>query len=301
MSYIGKEPIVGNFQKCDAITESSTATYNLTVGSVAVFPETANNCIVSLNGVIQAPTDAYTISGSTIVFNSSLTSADVVDFILILGSVLNIGTVSDDTITLAKMAGGTDGNIISYDASGNPVAVATGSDGQVLTSSGAGAVCAFEAAPAGGITETDQWRITANHSGTGTITANWERNDTTGFGLLGTGMSESSGIFTFPSTGYWFIIFKSQFNSDAASLYVRGDIEYTANNSSYSAVASDYGQCYTGTAYGGTYNSFLADITDLTNHKVRFALGSNQGGTPQFFGNTSTNKTYATFTKLAGT
>ena len=159
MAYIGKIPTVGNFQKCDAISTSATATFNLLVGSVAVFPETANNCIVSLNGVIQAPTTAYTIVGSTIVFNSALTSADVIDFILILGNVLDIGTpsdatvstakVADDAITLAKMASGTDGNIISYDASGNPVAVATGSDGQVLTSAGAGAVCAFEAAPSG--------------------------------------------------------------------------------------------------------------------------------------------------------
>ena len=52
--------------------------------------------------------------------------------------------IADDAITLAKMASGTDGNIISYDASGNPVAIATGSDGQVLTSAGAGAPCAFE-------------------------------------------------------------------------------------------------------------------------------------------------------------
>ena len=42
--------------------------------------------------------------------------------------------IADNQITLAKMASGTDGNIISYDASGNPVAIATGSDGQVLTS-----------------------------------------------------------------------------------------------------------------------------------------------------------------------
>ena len=34
--------------------------------------------------------------------------------------------IADDTVTLAKMASGTDGNIISYDASGNPVAIATG-------------------------------------------------------------------------------------------------------------------------------------------------------------------------------
>jgi len=52
--------------------------------------------------------------------------------------------VTDNAITLAKMASGTDGNIISYDASGNPVAVATGNDGQVLTSTGAGSPPVFE-------------------------------------------------------------------------------------------------------------------------------------------------------------
>ena len=54
--------------------------------------------------------------------------------------------IADNAITLAKMAGGTDGNIISYDASGDPVAVATGSSGQVLTSAGAGAPPTFAAA-----------------------------------------------------------------------------------------------------------------------------------------------------------
>tara|TARA_R110000765_G_scaffold106334_3_gene196740 strand:- start:932 stop:2425 length:1494 start_codon:yes stop_codon:yes gene_type:complete len=61
-------------------------------------------------------------------------------------------SVADNAVTLAKMAGGTDGNIISYDASGNPVAVATGSAGQVLTSAGAGAPPTFSAAAAGDIT-----------------------------------------------------------------------------------------------------------------------------------------------------
>ena len=70
--------------------------------------------------------------------------------------------IADNAVTLAKMAGGTDGNIISFDASGNPVAVATGDDGQVLTSSGAGAVCAFEDAAGGATAATMQ----ASTSGT---------------------------------------------------------------------------------------------------------------------------------------
>ena len=57
---------------------------------------------------------------------------------------VNQTDIEDDAISLAKLAAGTDGNIISYDASGNPVAIATGNDGQVLTSTGAGSPPAFE-------------------------------------------------------------------------------------------------------------------------------------------------------------
>ena len=111
MAYIGKQPVVGNFVKLDAIVTSATATYNLLNGGTAYFPQTANNCIVSLNGVIQSPTSAYTISGSTIVFDSALTSSDSIDFILVLGDVLAIGTPSDGTVTSAKLASGTTGLI----------------------------------------------------------------------------------------------------------------------------------------------------------------------------------------------
>ena len=111
MSYIGRTPIVGNFVKLDAITTSATTTFNLLNGGVAYFPQSANNCIVSLNGVIQSPTSAYTISGSTIVFSDALTSSDTIDFILVLGDVLNIGTPSDGTITSAKLASGVSGLI----------------------------------------------------------------------------------------------------------------------------------------------------------------------------------------------
>ena len=109
MAYIGKQPQIGNYIKCDAITTSATTTFNLTSGGVAVYPQTATNCIVSLNGIIQAPTDAYTISGSTIVFASALTTSDVIDFITVLGDVLSIGTPTNGTVTTASLASGTSG------------------------------------------------------------------------------------------------------------------------------------------------------------------------------------------------
>ena len=64
--------------------------------------------------------------------------------------------IANDAITLAKLAGGTDGNIISFDASGDPGAIATGSDGQALHSAGAGAQPAFETVSAGFTLGTEQ-------------------------------------------------------------------------------------------------------------------------------------------------
>ena len=58
-------------------------------------------------------------------------------------------TIADNAVTLAKMASGTDGNLITYDASGNPAYVATGSAGQILTSAGTGAPPTFATANSG--------------------------------------------------------------------------------------------------------------------------------------------------------
>ena len=105
MAYIGNIPVIGNFQVCDAISVvNGQAAYTMQVSSVNVVPETANHMIVSLNGVIQAPGSSYTVSGSTITFASNLATGDVINFIHILGSVLDLGVPSDDTVTAAKIS-----------------------------------------------------------------------------------------------------------------------------------------------------------------------------------------------------
>ena len=104
MAYIGREPQVGNFQVCDAISVvNGQAAYTMQVSSVNVSPETANHMLVSLNGVLQAPGSSYTVSGSTITFASNLVTGDVINFIHILGSVLDLGVPSDSTVSLAKL------------------------------------------------------------------------------------------------------------------------------------------------------------------------------------------------------
>ncbi len=105
MAYIGKQPVVGNFQVCDAISVvNGQAAYTMQVGSTNVEPENANHMLVSLNGVLQKPGSSFTISGATITFASNLATGDVIDFIILLGDTLNIGTPSDATVTNAKLA-----------------------------------------------------------------------------------------------------------------------------------------------------------------------------------------------------
>ena len=103
MAYIGKDPIVGNFQVCDAISVvNGQAAYTMQVSSVNVTPESANHMLVSLNGILQKPNSSFTISGSTITFASNLQTGDSIDFIMLLGNVLDIGIPSDSSVTDAK-------------------------------------------------------------------------------------------------------------------------------------------------------------------------------------------------------
>jgi len=104
MAYIGREPQIGNFQVCDAISVvNGQAAYTMQVSSVNVSPETENHMLVSLNGILQRPGSSFTVSGSTITFASNLVTGDVINFIHILGSVLDLGVPSDSTVSLAKL------------------------------------------------------------------------------------------------------------------------------------------------------------------------------------------------------
>ena len=117
---------------------------------IYVYQYRPTNLLINSDGLTPGDntvTSAKIVDG-TIVADDLATNA--VTTIKITDLNVTTGKLADDAVTLAKMAPGTDGNIISYDASGNPVAVATGNAGQILTSAGAGAPPTFADPAAGG-------------------------------------------------------------------------------------------------------------------------------------------------------
>jgi len=104
MPFIGTQPEVGGYSVLDALTASATASYTLQLNSANFVPNTANQLLVSLNGVIQKPGSSFTVSGSTLTFSSALASSDSIDFIIAMGEPLLIGTPSDGTVNADKLA-----------------------------------------------------------------------------------------------------------------------------------------------------------------------------------------------------
>ena len=160
---------------------------------------------------------------------------------------------------------------------------------------------------AGGLTQADQWRVSSNFNLTAQtdtyITSNWERVDSNGYGLLGSGMSESSGEFTFPATGIYLVhlhleaYFPSNTNPRLmARIYV------TVGGGSYSFVANGNSHAKDGGYYGGSDAFYLFDVTNTSTHKAKFLLySSGTSNVITIVGDSSTNKTYASFIRLADT
>jgi hypothetical protein len=152
-----------------------------------------------------------------------------------------------------------------------------------------------------GITEADQWRLTANiTTNTNPITSNLERNDNVGFNYIGTGMTVASGTWTFPTTGIWLVRCISRVDA-VANDNVLIDLNTTTNNSTYalaaeSAVSGDGSGDGAATAVTET----IFDVTNTSTHKVQFSVDSITAGST-ISGNTAYNHTYFTFIRLGDT
>ena len=189
--------------------------------------------------------------------------------------VLTASDITDGIISSAKIA---DGTIVNDDVNASAAIVASKLSGT-------------------GITVADQWRITTAHSGTGDITTNWERMDTDNQGLIGSAMTESSGVFTFPSTGTYLVTFVTSCDISGGDVtYLFSEIWITLDNSNYSATATVAGSAADGYRTGNNV-TVLLNVSDTSNVKCKFKVN----GSAEDFnanGSTSYNRTTAQFIRL---
>ena len=128
----------------------------------------------------------------------------------------------------------------------------------------------------GGLTEADSWYLTASStSSADPISANWARVSQGEMDKLGTGMSVSSGIWTFPSTGFYYIQFNAVFYSANGGSGGRGTITFETTNDNFSSetpvqqlrVFKDTnGQNITGSAS----TAIIMDVENTSTHKIKF-------------------------------
>jgi hypothetical protein len=159
------------------------------------------------------------------------------------------------------------------------------------------------AAPSGGLSNAQQWRTSASATGVSNgdiISANWEEADTDGYGRIGNAMTQSSGTFTFPATGYWLIEMRVLArDGDTTNDYIGTEIFTTTNNSSYGGAARGMNNT-DNNQYVNVFCSFLFDVTNTSNCKVRFTSVS-QNGNVEILGATANNETSVIFTRLGDT
>ena len=197
-------------------------------------------------------------------------------------------------------SGGTAHANWAYIAKGvtDPIPSQSGQSGKFLTTNGS--ALSFGEVSAG-ITMADQWRVSSNFNSNSSdyfINANWERNDSH-FAQIGTGMTYSSGVFTFPQTGIYWICF--QMNCQGSNMqYMGNSIKISPDSgSSYYTRAENYdsgGQ----TGYFGSSNcECIVDVSNATTYRAKFHMHSSGAITTE--GQTNSQRTGVTFIRLGDT
>jgi hypothetical protein len=296
MAYIGKEPANSyiSFSKQD-FTTSATTSYTLDHPVV-----NENELALFINFVRQEAGTAYTASGTSLSLTSATSASDDM-YAIFLGKAIQTVNPPNSSVGSSQVSA----DLIT----GQTALASEPADTDEFLVSDAGTLKRIDYSlikDSAGITMADQWRRTTATGITSTaavLSSNWERIDGTGQGTLNGGMTESSGIFTFPSTGIYLILINQGFYDNSSdSRYFELKIDGTVNNSSYSTLARSTSSLKHISSY--TYNMLTAntffDVTDTSTHKIRFKAES-QNNT-SIGGDTSFNESNSyTFIRLGDT
>jgi len=157
-----------------------------------------------------------------------------------------------------------------------------------------------------GITAAETWRtsgdFTSGSSGT-TYPTNWEKDDHATAGSIGSGMSHSSGIFTFPETGIYLITYQgyARVSSSGSNELAAVRIFAASDNSTYNGSAATYFNIPAVAThnYNSAHTTFIFDVQDTSNYKVKF--GNYSVSTVTWEGTSGYNLNCALFVRLGAT
>ena len=153
--------------------------------------------------------------------------------------------------------------------------------------------------PAGGISDLSVWYLTTSFTGNANPVTNWSQwnldGNVTGFGSA---MSESSGIFTFPSTGFWEVVCQAYGygSGGSASYTIYTEISTDSGSSYLGAPRRSYSNipAISGTWYSQNTNTMYYDVTNVSTTRVKVVVD----GSPN---NINNGGTFVRFMRLANT
>ena len=274
--------------------DGSTTAFTLDIAPSSVF-----DIEVFVENVRQDPNSAYGISGTTLTFTGAPPSGT--NNIYVVHQAKAVGTID------VPASGVVPASLASNIISGQTELATRPADTDEFLVSDAGTIKRVDySLVKHGITEADQFRLTTAFTNDAQpISSNLERNDTS-FSKIGTGMSESSGVFTFPSTGIYLIKYNitTILGGNGEDNKVNPLIEITTDNSSFSTAAdsqeslADHGGGTT--ARASQELNIIFDVTNTSTHKVRFSVLVENIQT-QTNASSTDNRTYFTFIRLGDT
>ena len=278
MPFLGKSPTAGfaSIVKDDLTPNGSTTAFTLSK-QVA----NANDIAVFLGNVRQEPTDAYTVSGTTLTMSEAPASGLNFYVLHIAGTHESSVVPADNTISTAK---------IQNNAITGAKIASTNIDGSHLDTN------AFMI---------DTWyhsgHITASGSSfiIGSSDSSNFTNQTTTTNRGSSRMSENAGRFTFPSTGIYKLNYFVSVEADGADNNIRADIAITTDDNTYTDTARQYFFHTVANQLSSAHVSYVFDVTNTTTHKVRFSIDSSTGCSIR--GGELPMLTYVTFERLGDT
>ena len=269
MAYIGVQPTDTYLSiASQQITGTGSATYTLDYSvsneeDVAVF---VNN--------VRQNVSTYTVSGTSLTLGGTISVSDSC-WVLFLGRTVGTKTPAVGSVTNAMLAGS--------------IATSKLADGSTF-------------ATTNGITNAQLFRVTSSFTGSGVITSNWEEADTDGSGSIGSNVSQSSGIFSFSTTGIYLIYFQLALYENVDQRLLQIQIQSsTDSGSSFDEAGTGYTflKQQSDVVFSTAQTQFMFDVDNTSTRKIRFYTGAGSGTTN--IGDTNANKTFATFIRLGDT